>query len=72
MSEIHAITFNKKYYDKESALRWLQKHDIKPRVDHSYMKKTVLWYNITPKQQYKSFITKPITKSINLVIGFKK
>jgi len=69
-SEIHAIEFNKNYYSRLKAEKWMKKHDKKIGIVH--IKTNSMWFNQTPKTRYKFFIKKNIKKGINLVIGYLK
>lgn len=63
---IHSISFDDKYYTKQSADKWLREHSYKPissRKSTNYF-----MYRIRPKEMFKSFVTKKIGH-INMVFG---
>lgn len=67
---IQSITFNKKYWDKGYSKLWLEANKIKP-IKKAHVTKNFIRYRITSPNKYKRFITKKISKGINIIIGFK-
>ncbi len=66
---IQAVIFNKKRFTADKAREWLRKHDYKAikRVDKT---KNFLRYRLKNPKQFRTFTTKPLNKSISLIMGF--
>ncbi len=69
-SEIHSIVFKSRWWSPIRARKWLSEHGHVPikRVDRT---KNTLNYRIKDPKLFKTFITKKISPSINLVLGIR-
>jgi len=69
-SGVQSVLFKKRYWSVTRARAWLKKHNFvwNSKVDE---KRTVIRFWQFDPSQYKKYRIKKITKTIELVIGFK-
>jgi len=71
MSEVHTVLFDKKYHKPSDARIFLKDHGWKA-IKKVHKTKNYLRYRLADPSKFKKFITKEITPSIKIVIGFYK
>lgn len=68
-TDVQSVTFDKQYWDARRAKSWLRERGFKsPKVDETANQ---LRFRQRAPGQYKSYATKKISPTINLVLGIR-
>ncbi|HXS59230.1 MAG TPA: hypothetical protein VN703_00260 [Candidatus Sulfopaludibacter sp.] len=69
MSQIQSIIFNKDYWTKSEARKWLLTHFFLP-IKKVHETKNYYRYRIKDPNKFNYFITRRLKNNMELVIGF--
>lgn len=68
-TDVQSVTFDKRYWDTRRATSWLRERGFKsPKVDTTLNQLRFRQHN---PSKYDRYITKVVSPTINLVIGFR-
>lgn len=68
-TDVQSVTFDKRYWDTRRAVSWLRERGFKsPKVDTTLNQLRFRQHN---PSKYDRYITKVVSPTINLVIGFR-